>query len=337
MKRAKIPLPVDTSNTGTPWLWIGTWSMGGEGFGPHDERESREVLELAVRYGIRHFDTAGLYAHGRSEELLAKLIGGRRPEFFISTKGGLLWKGRRVMHDATPAGLKGQLYKSLRRLKTDYIDLYQLHRPAPDVSIRESLDALKEFKEEGLIRYWGVGNLNPGEVEENLRGERDIPHQVHFNPVHRADDLLLVGKDSCINCIISPLEQGLLGNGTSAAGRTALGKRDIRRRNRYFFDEKVLRWSERLRTMTDACRVPVSVVTLLWIAARPHVHVIIPGPRRTGQVREILQFRLMSDEYGRSDGEELKSVLSEDKIRAVIPGDLWDHLNRGPFKEESMK
>ncbi len=88
--------------------------------------------------------------------------------------------------------------------------------------------------------------------------------------------------------------------------------------------------------MTDACRVPVSVVTLLWIAARPHVHVIIPGPRRTGQVREILRFRLMSDKYGCSDGEEPESILSEDKIRAVIPEDLLDHLNGGPFKDESM-
>jgi aryl-alcohol dehydrogenase-like predicted oxidoreductase len=74
MKKNKILLPKNPANTKTPWFWIGTWSMGGEGFGPHDERESVKVLHSAAEHNIRHFDTAGFYAHGKSENLLQKII-----------------------------------------------------------------------------------------------------------------------------------------------------------------------------------------------------------------------------------------------------------------------
>ena len=74
MIKSKRLLPLDPSITKTPWLWIGTWSMGGEGFGIHDERESKKVLERAARHAITHFDTAGFYAHGRSEVLLSSIL-----------------------------------------------------------------------------------------------------------------------------------------------------------------------------------------------------------------------------------------------------------------------
>ncbi len=115
------------------WLWLGTWSLGGEGFGPSDSRDSLKVLEKALACGIRHIDTAGFYAHGESEKLVAKVIGNNREEVFISSKGGLVWEGNRVLHKAGADDLRKVLMKSLDRLKTDYIDLFQLHWPDPDV------------------------------------------------------------------------------------------------------------------------------------------------------------------------------------------------------------
>ena len=119
-----LPLPVKGQDACLPWLWVGTWSMGGEGFGPHDLSLSMRTLEHAFERGIRHFDTAGFYAQGRSEELLSKAFSRVRKEVFLSSKGGLFRKGRRVWHDARPKALFRALEKSLERLGTDYLTFF---------------------------------------------------------------------------------------------------------------------------------------------------------------------------------------------------------------------
>ncbi len=326
MQKDKKLYPKDPANTKTPWLWIGTWSMGGEGFGPHDERESLEVLNAAAENNIRHFDTAGFYAHGKSERLVQKIIGSARREFFISTKGGLTWDGKTVRHNASPENLRSQLTESLERLKTDYIDLYQLHWPDPDVPLQESLNALKEFQKEGLIRLWGAGNLTVQQLTDYLADEQDIPHQVHFNPVRRDGAVLKAGEGSCINCIISPLEQGLLGRGESSMGNEGIGKKDIRNRNPSFSNSKILEWNRRLNELADQYSVSKSGLVLMWISAQPHVHAIVPGPRKKQQLDEILNFRLKVEEHNLFASEEGSSILSEDKVKKLVPGELWEHL-----------
>jgi len=317
--------------TSAPWLWTGTWSMGGEGFGPHDERESLKVLELAVENGIRHFDTAGFYAHGRSEELLRKIVRTDREKFFISTKGGLVWDGRRVVHRAAAGELRAQLLESLERLKTDYIDLYQLHWPDPEVPLQESINALKVFQREGLIRYWGVGNLTEKQVMEHLAGEKDIPHQVHFNPVHRSRAVLDAGRDCCINCIISPLEQGLLGSGRSSKGKEGIGKKDIRNRNPYFTDQRVMEWSRRLEELVKDSNLSKVSVVLMWICAQPHVHALIPGPRKERQMKEILEFRAVVEDNNLSSDDEAEGILSAERVREMMGAGLWKCLEDGPM------
>lgn len=329
MQKEKILLPKDCSSAITPWLWIGTWSMGGEGFGRHDERESCKVLHSAAENNIRHFDTAGFYAHGKSEALLQKLIKRRREEFFISTKGGLMWEGRKVKHAASPEALRVQLTESLERLKTGYIDLYQLHWPDPRIPISESITALKDFQKEGIIRFWGVGNLNEKQIKEFLSREKNIPHQVHFNPVHRDDKILQAGRDTCINCIISPLEQGLLGNGKSASGRGGITKKDIRNRNPYFSDLKVLEWNARVNNLLEQHHLSKVSVMLMWISAQSHIHAVIPGPKKMSQLNEILRFKSEIMEDGLLASHKENRILSEHKVRDKIPEELWQFLCRG--------
>jgi aryl-alcohol dehydrogenase-like predicted oxidoreductase len=330
MKKSKILLPKQPSNALTPWLWLGTWSMGGEGFGPHDERDSRKVLNAAVENKIRHFDTAGFYAHGKSEKLLQKIIKTDRPEFFISSKGGLVWNGRRVEHRASPDELKKQLYESLDRLGTDYLDLYQLHWPDPDVPVTESIGALKDLQLEGLIRYWGVGNLSEHNVYHNLSGEENIPHQVHFNPIHRNFGALHSGEKECINCIISPLEQGLLVRGQHLELQEGIGKNDIRSRNPYFSDLKVLMWRKRLNDLLAGTRISKVSVILMWICAQPNVHAIIPGPRKPEQLDELLRFRDEVVEYNLLSGDNDNNIISRDRAADLIPESLWKRLSKGP-------
>ncbi len=330
MNKSKILLPKDPLNSDTPWLWIGTWSMGGEGFGPHDERDSVKVLHAAAENNIRHFDTAGFYAHGKSEKLLKKIIKTDRPEYFISSKGGLVWNERRVEHRASPDDLRKQLYESFDRLGTDYLDLYQLHWPDPDVPINESIGALKELQNEGLIRYWGIGNLSEQNVHYYLSGEENIPHQVHFNPMHRNFGVLHYGEKECINCIVSPLEQGLLVRGKQLEEQEGIGKNDIRSRNPYFADLKVLMWRKRLNDLLAGSRISKVSVILMWICAQPHVHAIIPGPRKPEQLDELLRFKNEVKEYNLLADESENNIISRDKAAALLPEALWKRLSKGP-------
>ena len=310
-----------------PWLWLGGWSRGGEGFGPHDEREARRAVEYALYVGIRHFDTAGFYAEGRSESLLRKALHGQRGRAFLSSKGGLERSGRRVRHDGRPATLRAALEASLRRLQTDYLDLYQLHWPDPEVPLEESIGALMDFQRQGLIRHWGVGNLDAGSVREHLVPRAGIPHQVHFNPITPAFDLLQAGftERRCINCVISPLEQGLLAGGKASHGLASLGKGDVRQRNPLFHDPRVLEWVATFQQLSGSLSLPRAAIILVWILSCPMVDAVIAGARTVSQLGDLLAHRslLRALELGAPQGERSGW---HDALRRRLGTTLWDHL-----------
>tara|TARA_A100001015_G_scaffold8446_1_gene10366 strand:+ start:1068 stop:2054 length:987 start_codon:yes stop_codon:yes gene_type:complete len=289
-------LPLDPSKSLIPSLWLGTWSLGGEGFGQHDLRHSREVISHAFENGVAHFDTAGFYAHGKSEALLDSELSSVRKQVFYSTKGGIHWSGRHVVHDGSPTRLRQTLMESLDRLNTDYLDLYQLHWPDPKTSITESIQSLQSFQKEGLIRYWGVGNLSSETLKRELPDAQRIPHQVHFNPIHHDLETLQAGHENqrCLNCVISPLEQGLLSG--SSPEIDALGKGDVRRRNPYYKTPSI---RPLLQALQDACDVhPLSLLVLLWILGHPTVDVVIPGPRKRSQLETLLTLPDFIQEHG---------------------------------------
>lgn len=289
-KKLRRLIPVAGGDPQFPWLWIGTWSMGGAGYGGADFRLSRKGLDLAFEKGIRHFDTAGLYAKGESERLLREQFSSVREKIFISTKGGLVWEENRVIHKAAPKDLERQLFESMERLGTDYLDLFQLHWPDPKVPLAESLAGLHELKRRGLIRFWGAGNLSAPQISKHLCAQGDVPVQTRFNPCRRqALTVLCTGhkENRTINCVISPFEQGLLANPRFL--QAVPGKKDVRSRNPLFSDsrlKKILRaYFSRMRQQ-DIC--PAAFV-LLWLLGFSEVDIIIPGPRTPGQVREIFQ------------------------------------------------
>lgn len=304
--------------------------MAGHGFGPHDERDSLRVLHETVQHGVTHFDTAGFYGRGIAEQLIQKVIKKHRETFFISTKGGLVWSSQEVEHRACPAELNKQLYESLKRLNTDYIDLYQLHWPDPKVRIYESIFALKQLQRKGLIRYWGVGNLTSEEVKHYLAEEKHIPHQVHFNPIHKNINILSTGKDCCINCITSPLEQGLLGSGRSSQGKIGISKKDFRNNNPYFSSQKVMSWNTDLQSLIEESGLSKVSTVLMWICSQPHVHTIVPGPRKKKQFEEISEFmkKVQYNSLFSQDANE-DTILSEKKVRAYIPTEIWNHICNG--------
>jgi aryl-alcohol dehydrogenase-like predicted oxidoreductase len=146
---------------------IGTWAIGGWMWGGTDEAESIATIRAAVEHGINVIDTAPAYGFGRSEEIVGKALaeGNLRSRVRIATKVGLEWEGRRVFRNASRARILEEVEASLRRLRTDQIDIYQVHWPDPLVTIEETAEAMHTLFEQGKIRAIGVSNFSVGQME----------------------------------------------------------------------------------------------------------------------------------------------------------------------------
>src|SRR5258705_5161322 len=150
---------------------LGTWAIGGWMWGGTDEAESIATIRAAVEHGINVIDTAPAYGFGRSEEIVGKAIaeGQLRSRVFVATKTGLEWEGGRVVRNASRARILQEIDESLRRLRTDYIDIYQVHWPEPLITIEETAEAMHTLFEQGKIRAIGVSNFTVVQMERFRR------------------------------------------------------------------------------------------------------------------------------------------------------------------------
>src|SRR5437016_9956702 len=146
---------------------LGTWAIGGWMWGGTDEAESVATIRAAVEHGINVIDTAPAYGFGRSEEIVGKALaeGGLRSRVLIATKVGLEWKDGNVFRNASRARIMREIEDSLRRLRTDYIDIYQVHWPDPLVTIEETAEAMHTLFRQGKIRAIGVSNFSVSQVK----------------------------------------------------------------------------------------------------------------------------------------------------------------------------
>src|SRR4029434_10711690 len=139
-------------------IGLGTWAIGGFMWGGTDEREALDTICAALEHGISLIDTAPVYGLGRAEELVGRALAqyGKREEVIIATKVGLEWRSDQVFRNSTRSRIMKEIDDSLRRLQTDYIDIYQVHWPDPLVSIEETAAALHQLYKQGKIRAIGV-------------------------------------------------------------------------------------------------------------------------------------------------------------------------------------
>jgi aryl-alcohol dehydrogenase-like predicted oxidoreductase len=167
MERSEIP---GTSLKVSP-VAIGTWAIGGWMWGGTDEAESIATIRAAFEHGINLIDTAPVYGFGRSEEIVGKAIaeGRLRSDVLIATKAGLQWDGGRVSRNASRARILREVEDSLRRLRTEYIDIYQVHWPDPLITIEETAEAMHTLFKQGKIRAIGVSNFSVGQMERFRR------------------------------------------------------------------------------------------------------------------------------------------------------------------------
>ena len=167
LERATIPnLALNVSRVA-----LGTWAIGGWMWGGTDEAESIATIQAALERGINIIDTAPAYGFGRSEEIVGKAIAGARarPRVVLATKTGLDWRDGKPFRNASRERIMREIDDSLRRLRTDYIDIYQVHWPDPQVPIRETADAMHALLRDGKIRAIGVSNFSVDQIEQFRR------------------------------------------------------------------------------------------------------------------------------------------------------------------------
>ncbi len=160
-------IAIGKSGLTTSRIGLGTWAIGGWMWGGSDEAQSIATIRSAVQRGVTLIDTAPVYGFGHSEEIVGKALveGGLRDKVQIATKVGLAWKDGKVFRDSRSARLREEIEDSLRRLRTDRIDLYQVHWPDLETPIGETAQTLEDLRREGKIRAIGVSNYSPAQID----------------------------------------------------------------------------------------------------------------------------------------------------------------------------
>ena len=193
---------------------LGTWAMGGWMWGGTDQRESVATIHAALDQGINLIDTAPVYGFGVSEEIVGAALEGIRDRAVIATKTGLEWRDGKVYRNATRARILQEVDDSLRRLRTDYIDIYQVHWPDPLVPVEETAEAMRSLYELGKIRAIGVSNFS---VDQMARFRQVAPLHVlqpPYNlferaietdilPYSRANDIATLGYGALCRGLLS--------------------------------------------------------------------------------------------------------------------------------------
>jgi aryl-alcohol dehydrogenase-like predicted oxidoreductase len=266
---------------------LGTWAIGGWMWGGTDEAESIATIRVALEHGVNVIDTAPAYGFGRSEEIVGKAIaeGRLRSRVVIATKAGLEWEHGRVFRNASRARIMREIEDSLRRLRTDHIDIYQVHWPDPLVTIEETAEAMHTLFIQGKIRAIGVSNFSVRQMEWFRRVAPLHVLQSPFNLFERGIEADLLPY--CRNNKIAVFGYGALCRGL-LSGRmrpdTTFAGDDLRRSDPKFrkprlteylaavqrldqlarrrFDKRVIQLA--VRWMLDQ-----GVTTALWGARRP--------------------------------------------------------------------
>jgi aryl-alcohol dehydrogenase-like predicted oxidoreductase len=281
-------------------IGLGTWAIGGQEWGAVPEEAAIATCLGAIERGINLIDTAPIYGHGRSEEIVGKAMRahGRRGDFFIATKAGLAWNASGVFANSTELRIRGELEDSLRRLNTDYIDLYQVHWPDPLIPIAETAALLAEFQREGKVRALGVSNFSVAQMLEFRRVAPLASDQPPYNLFERQIDqgdqngpaiLPWCTANGVAVVTYSSLCRSLLAGRVHRGMKFELG--DIRRADPKFQEPRFSQYMtavERLAAFARE-RYGKSVLELAarWVLDRPGISVALWGAKRPDQLDAI--------------------------------------------------
>jgi aryl-alcohol dehydrogenase-like predicted oxidoreductase len=278
---------------------FGAWAIGGGnwdwGWGDQDDDESVAAIHRALELGVNWIDTAAQYGLGHSEEVVARALEGVEPRPYVFTKGGQPEGPNRTSFQTLKRdSLLSECEGSLRRLRLDAIDLYQIHWPIPDGEVEEGWSALAELKEQGLVRHIGVSNFSVAQLE---RAEAIAPVETLQPPYSLLDrdvepDVLPWCEEHDVGVIVySPMASGMLTGRMTRERIESLPADDWRSKSDTFREPQLsrsLELVERLKRVADRHGVEPGAVAVAWTLRNPAVSGAITGFRRPDQVGPIV-------------------------------------------------
>jgi len=313
---------VNTVNLGATGLAVypiafGTWQLGGE-WGQFDEDDGIAAIRRARDLGVNLFDTAQGYGFGASERLLGRALRDdldhRRGELVIATKGGLRMTDDGLVRDSSPAWLRSGVEDSLRALGTDYIDVYQVHWPDPEVPFAETAAALQALVDEGKVHQVGVSNFDAAQMAEfaQTRPVDTVQPPYHLFRRDIEAELLPYAREHDIGVLVyGPLAHGLL-TGSMDPG-VSFADDDWRSGSPVFHGDAFQRNLEvvdRLkRFATEGLGCSVAQLAVAWTLANPAVHVAIVGARHPDHIEDSLAAARLS--LGTAELEQIDRIMAD--------------------------
>lgn len=283
---------------------IGTWAIGGWMWGGTDEQDSIDAIRAGLDAGVNFIDTAPAYGLGLSEEIVGRAIEGRREDVVLATKCGLVWdtdkgehfvdQGDKSLHLYLGAeSVRQEVEDSLRRLNTDYIDLYQTHWQDDTTPIEETMEALVDLKEEGKIRAIGVSNATTEDMDEYREVGPVDCDQEEYNMIDREleeENLPYCDQHGIAVLAYSPLARGML-TGKMTPDRE-FPEGDQRRESDRFSVENRQRVQEMLNDLEPIAQdydLTLAQLAVAWTLEQPGMTHALVGARNPQQARENAQ------------------------------------------------
>lgn len=326
MNSRQITRSIGKSGVVASAVGLGTWAIGGWMWGGTDEAESIAAIQASIDAGISLIDTAPAYGLGRSEEIVGKAIKGRRDRVVIASKCGLNWHSKKGNHffdqDGTPVnrylgadGIAYEVEQSLRRLGTDYIDLYITHWQDPTTPIAETMEALERLKSAGKIRAIGASNLDAAELQQYVAAGQLDAIQERYSMLDREIEqtLLPIARQHQVAALsYSSLALGLLSGAIDPARE--FGGDDQRKDNPRFSQanrRKVAALKHALAPVAEVHQASMAQIVIAWTLAQPGITFALCGARNATQALDNARA-----------GEILLSAADLTAINAAVAGHL---------------
>ena len=294
---------MDTRQLGTSDLHItpigfGAWAIGGSGWefgwGGQDDRDSIATIREALDAGVNWIDTAAVYGLGHSEEIVARALEGVPVRPYVFTKCSMVWDMRRkIGHSLKAESIRRECEASLRRLRADVIDLYQIHWPDPDEDVEEGWTAMAALQTEGKVRYIGVSNFTVAQMKRAQIIAPITSLQPPYSLLHReieAKILPFVAQEKIGVIAYSPMASGLLTGAMTRERIAGLPADDWRKEHADFREPQLSRnlgLVKVLRAIGQRHGRSPGEVAVAWVLRNPLVTGAIVGARRPGQARGI--------------------------------------------------
>ncbi len=297
-------------------LGFGCWAIGGTSYGKTDGRESLKALSCAFDRGINFFDTADAYGHGHSESLIGETFkeSSKRAQVVIASKVGWDFYHGGGKRNFDPDYIRFACGESLKRLKTDYIDLYQLHNPKFDVIEKgTAFTVLEELKKEGKIRFWGVSIHTSDEGKAVIeKGASTIQAIYNLLDQRIKDELIPICEEQEIGLIArEPLYCGLLSGKYNST--TKFSKDD--HRNRWMKDKFLtdLKKIERIKSAFDHQKIPLKQAAIEFVLHNQAVSVVIPGIKTVSHLEDHLK-AVESSKLTFEEFDQIKQLYQTDEL-----------------------